>query len=131
MAVADFLIGGALAVGLGLDRTAAFQFMVSRPIVAAPLTGWLIGDAMAGLQIGAMIELLWLGRLPVGAAVPPDDTQVAIGATILAVSLHGSPWLLGTAFHHSLHPCRHASGQGRPVSGSGRPPLERADCATG
>lgn len=98
MAVADVLIGGALAIGLGLDRTAAFQFMVSRPIVAAPLTGWLIGDPIAGLQIGAMIELLWLGRLPVGAAVPPDDTQVAIGATVLAVSLHGIPGFSGLPF---------------------------------
>jgi PTS system mannose-specific IIC component len=98
MPVADYLIGGALAVGLGLDRTAAFQFMVSRPIVAGPLTGCLLGDAMAGLQIGGMIELLWLGRLPVGAAVPPDDTQVAIGATVLAVSMSGVPGFSGLPF---------------------------------
>lgn len=34
-----------------------------------------------------LLELLWLGRLPVGAAIPPDDTQVAVGATVLAFSL--------------------------------------------
>lgn len=89
MAVVSYLTGGVLAVLLGLDRTAAFQLMVSRPIVAAPLTGWLLGDAVAGLQVGAMLELLWLGRLPVGAAVPPDDTQVAIGATVLALTMGG------------------------------------------
>jgi mannose PTS system EIIC component len=42
---------------------------------------------LTGLQVGAMVELLWLGRLPVGAAIPPDDTQVAIGATVLAITL--------------------------------------------
>ncbi|HEX9874770.1 MAG TPA: PTS sugar transporter subunit IIC [Deferrimonas sp.] len=85
----DYLIGALIAVVAGLDRTAAFQFMVSRPIVAAPLTGWLLGDAAAGLQVGALVELLWLGRLPVGAAIPPDDTQVAVGATVLAIFFSG------------------------------------------
>ncbi len=74
----------AMAVVCGLDRTAAGQFMLCRPIVAAPLTGWLLGEASLGLQVGAMLELLWLGRLPVGAAIPPDDTQVAVGCTFLA-----------------------------------------------
>lgn len=75
----------AMAVVGGLDRTAAGQFMICRPIVAAPLTGWLLGEASLGLQVGAMLELLWLGRLPVGAAIPPDDTQVAVGCTFLAI----------------------------------------------
>jgi PTS system mannose-specific IIC component len=86
MAPADYLMATFVAVGAGLDRTAIGQFMVSRPIVVAPLTGWLLGDPAAGLQIGALVELLWLGRLPIGAAIPPDDTQVAVGATVLALS---------------------------------------------
>jgi len=91
MPLTDYLIGALVAVVAGLDRTAAFQFMVSRPIVAAPLTGWLLGDAVTGLQVGALVELLWLGRLPVGAAIPPDDTQVAVGATVLAIFFAGLP----------------------------------------
>lgn len=83
----ELSIGGLVAVLVGLDRTAALQLMISRPLVAAPLTGWLLGDALAGLLIGALVELLWLGRLPVGAAIPPDDTQVAIGATVLTLTL--------------------------------------------
>lgn len=76
----------------GLDRTAVFQLMISRPIVAAPLTGWLLGDGATGLQIGALLELLWLGRIPVGASIPPDDTQVAIGSTCLAITQYpGAP----------------------------------------
>jgi PTS system mannose-specific IIC component len=83
----------AVAVVCGLDRTAAGQFMLCRPIVAAPLTGWLLGEASIGLQVGAMLELLWLGRLPVGAAIPPDDSQVAVGCTFLAVTSHAQTGL--------------------------------------
>ncbi|MEZ4485509.1 MAG: PTS sugar transporter subunit IIC [Syntrophotaleaceae bacterium] len=83
----------AVAIICGLDRTAAGQFMLCRPIVAAPLTGWLLGEASIGLQVGAMLELLWLGRLPVGAAIPPDDSQVAVGCTFLAVISHAQTGL--------------------------------------
>lgn len=86
MSLSFFAIGALIAVLLGLDRTAVGQFMISRPIVAGPLTGLLLGDPLVGLQIGALVELLWIGRLPVGAAIPPDDTQVAVASTVLAVA---------------------------------------------
>lgn len=86
MSLSFFAIGALIAVLLGLDRTAVGQFMISRPIVAGPLTGLLLGDPMVGLQVGALVELLWIGRLPVGAAIPPDDTQVAVASTVLAVA---------------------------------------------
>ncbi len=84
-AVADYLLAGGVSILVGLDRTAAMQFMISRPIVAAPLTGLLLGDFWLGLRAGMLLEFLWLGRLPVGAAIPPDDTQIAVGGTALAV----------------------------------------------
>ncbi|BCR05481.1 hypothetical protein DESUT3_25500 [Desulfuromonas versatilis] len=93
----DFLIAGLVSVFVGLDRTAVLQVMVSRPIVAAPLTGLLLGEPAVGLQVGALVELLWLGRLPVGAAIPPDDTQVAVGATALAIVFQGPLGLTGLA----------------------------------
>jgi len=83
----ELAIGAGVALVCGLDRTAAFQIMISRPIVAAPLVAWLLGDVAVGLEIGLMVELLWLARLPVGAAIPPDDTQVSIAGTVLAISL--------------------------------------------
>lgn len=98
MAAASYLMAAAVAVVSGLDRTAFLQVMISRPIVAAPLTGWLLGDAPAGLLVGSMVELLWLGRLPVGAAIPPDDTQVAIGSTVLAITMGSRLGLSGPAF---------------------------------
>ncbi len=85
--VSGLFIGAVISLICGLDRVAILQVMVSRPIVAAPLTAFFLGDAMVGLQVGVMVELLWLARLPVGAAVPPDDTQVAIGGTTLAIIL--------------------------------------------
>lgn len=87
MLFSDLLPGALIALICGLDRTAVLQVMISRPLVAAPLTAWVLGDPFIGLQIGMLVELLWLGRLPVGAAVPPDDTQVAIAASVLTIAL--------------------------------------------
>lgn len=92
-------LGAALvAVAAGLDRTAAMQIMLSRPLVAAPLAGLLLGAPQSGLLVGSMVELLWLGRLPVGAAIPPDDTQVAVGATTLSVLMGEALGLRGIGF---------------------------------
>ena len=87
MVIADYLLAGLVAMLTGLDRVALVQVMISRPLVAAPLTGLVLGKPLLGLEVGMLLELLWLGRLPVGAAIPPDDTQVAVGATVLAFSM--------------------------------------------
>jgi PTS system mannose-specific IIC component len=100
MVVGDYLLAGLVAMLTGLDRVALIQVMISRPLVAGPLTGLVLGNPLIGLEVGMLLELLWLGRLPVGAAIPPDDTQVAVGATILALSmghlldLHGMPMVI-------------------------------------
>jgi len=79
------LLGIAIVGGLiGLDRTAVGQFMVSQPIVAAPFTGWLLGDPAAGLVIGAALELIWVLDVPVGTFVPADSTVSAVSATAVA-----------------------------------------------
>ncbi|NOY13099.1 MAG: hypothetical protein GXP51_05280 [Deltaproteobacteria bacterium] len=87
MSAFDLLIGALVALFCGLDRTAVSQIMISRPIVAAPLVAWFLGEPLVGLQIGMLVELLWLARLPVGAAIPPDDTQVAIASSVLSINL--------------------------------------------
>jgi len=84
-----YFLGLAVALVTGLDRMAAFQVMISRPLVAAPLTGLVLGDPLAGLTIGALLELLWLARIPVGASIPPDDTQIAVAATALCLGFVG------------------------------------------
>ncbi|HNU85753.1 MAG: PTS sugar transporter subunit IIC [Pseudomonadota bacterium] len=82
------LIETAVTAGAGalicLDRVAV-QLMVSRPVVAGPLMGLILGDALTGLVTGALLELLWIDRIPVGSHVPPHDTFVAVLATAGAV----------------------------------------------
>lgn len=76
---------------LGLDRI-ILQAMLSRPIVAGPLTGWLLDDPYTGLLCGAMIELLWIDLPPIGKYIPPNDTMTAVvvtAATIMAGSYIG------------------------------------------
>lgn len=100
MVPVNYLLAGMVSILAGLDRVAFVQIMISRPLVAGPLTGWALGHPLVGLEVGMLLELLWLGRLPVGAAIPPDDTQVAVGATVLAAStghfvgLSGMPLVL-------------------------------------
>ena len=43
---------------LELDTTYAFQFTLSRGIIAGPLLSLITGDLMAGLQIGIFTELI-------------------------------------------------------------------------
>jgi PTS system mannose-specific IIC component len=77
------LFGGLLS----LDRTAFFQTMVSRPIVAGPVAGYLLGDFEAGCWCAILLEFLWLMRLPIGGAVPPDDALATLAAVSAAASL--------------------------------------------
>jgi mannose/fructose/N-acetylgalactosamine-specific phosphotransferase system component IIC len=80
------VVGAAVAGAfIGLDRTAVGQFMISQPIVAAPLAGWMLGDATTGLLIGTTLELVWLLDMPVGAFVPADSTVASVVATAAAI----------------------------------------------
>lgn len=91
------LLGGLLCV----DRTAAFQTMVSRPIVAGPLTGFLLGAPEAGLVAGGLIELLFIGDLPVGRYVPVNDTALTVGAVAVVshtLAASGAPSGLAGSF---------------------------------
>lgn len=72
-----------LALAGGLDRTALAQTLLCRPVVCGGLCGLIMGNYAAGLLMGALMEMLWLMRLPVGATVAPDDTQATIAAVFL------------------------------------------------
>ncbi len=67
------LIGlSAISGLLLLDTTAVLQSLISQPLVSGMLLGWLTGDLYTGMQIGFLLQLLWLGELPVGAARIPE-----------------------------------------------------------
>ncbi len=59
---------------IALDHAMLGQFMFSQPIVTGALFGWLFNDFQSGIIIGAMLQLLWVGILPVGAFIPSDHT---------------------------------------------------------
>jgi len=61
------------------------QAMISRPVVIAPLMGLLLGNLYAGLIIGAIIELIWIDRLPIGTYIPPNDSLTAVLAVAIAL----------------------------------------------
>jgi PTS system mannose-specific IIC component len=72
------------ATVVGVDLVTAPQGLLSRPLVAATVAGWLAGDAAAGLRIGLVLELFALDVLPVGASRYPDYGAAAVGAATLA-----------------------------------------------
>lgn len=85
-AVASSLAVAAVGGVLSVDRTAAFQTMVSRPLVAAPVIGYLLGNVDAALMVGVVLELLLIGDLPVGRYIPVHETGVAVLVTAATVT---------------------------------------------
>lgn len=70
-------LGGIVA----LDATSFGQLMLSRPMVAGILCGALVGMPLEGALLGAMLEALSMGILPVGAARYPETGTAAVAAT--------------------------------------------------
>ena len=67
---------------LCLDRVFV-QTMISRPVIIAPVMGLLLNNLYAGLIIGAIIELIWVDRLPLGTYIPPNDSIAAVVAVAI------------------------------------------------
>lgn len=94
MSLLDLLSLAALGGLVALDGTALGQFMFSRPLVAATLAGGLLGDAAAGLAMGAVLELFYLAVVPVGGARFPEGGPAAVVAAAVGVAVPGSPGIL-------------------------------------
>lgn len=73
---AALLVGLAMAVLWFLEKLGGTP-MVIRPIVVSPVIGALLGDLQTGVMVGATLELVFMGAIQIGAAVPPD---VLVGA---------------------------------------------------
>jgi mannose/fructose/N-acetylgalactosamine-specific phosphotransferase system component IIC len=122
------LLGGLL----GLDGISCVQSMVARPIVAGPLAGLVIGDPVAGMWAGALLELVSLKQLPIGANRHWDTGPAAVAAAVAAstVSPAGTALVVGVGFgalvgwagSWSIHAMRHLNAQvvasqvGRPMA---------------
>jgi len=73
----------------GLDLASVLQVLVSRPVVAGPVAGLILGDPATGLRVGVALELFALDVVPVGAARYPDFSAATVGAVIYAA---GTAW---------------------------------------
>lgn len=80
------LVGGLLV----LERKTFGQFMLSRPIVVAPIIAALLGDARAGLAVGIPLELFFLGTTSYGASTPDHETLTAVFAGALVATAAGA-----------------------------------------
>jgi PTS system mannose-specific IIC component len=94
--VVPLLIWGSL---VGLDLVSVPQAMISRPLVAGAVAGWIAGDIETGLRVGGLFELFALDVLPVGAVRYPDYGPATVAAVALAA---GSPWEFGLGISAAL-----------------------------
>lgn len=96
----DGLQGAALLAWgtlVGLDLVTAPQGLFSRPLVAATLSGLILGHPTEGLIAGMVLELYALEVLPIGASRYPDlglgavagGAAAALGPSELAPTLAG------------------------------------------
>jgi mannose/fructose/N-acetylgalactosamine-specific phosphotransferase system component IIC len=94
--VVPLLVWGSL---VGLDLVSLPQAMISRPLVAGTVAGWLAGDMEAGVRVGVLFELFALDVLPVGAVRYPDYGPATVVAAALAA---GTPWELSLGVSAAL-----------------------------
>jgi fructoselysine and glucoselysine-specific PTS system IID component len=59
--------------------------LLSRPLVLGPLVGLVLGDLTQGVIIGATLELIFMGNIKVGAAIPPDVVTGGVLGTAFAI----------------------------------------------
>jgi PTS system mannose-specific IIC component len=87
----DVLPIALLGAFLGMDVVTFPQAMISRPIVASTVAGAFIGNAPAGLIMGAVLELLALEMLPFGASRYPEWGSASVVGGALYASEPGDP----------------------------------------
>ena len=74
-----------LGAVVGMDVVSFPQAMISRPIVGATLAGAVVGDAGGGLIAGAVLELIALDTLPIGASRYPEwGSASVVGGALFA-----------------------------------------------
>jgi mannose/fructose/N-acetylgalactosamine-specific phosphotransferase system component IIC len=79
------LIVGLVAGILEWDIYGWGHTQINRPLVVGLVMGLVLGDPAKGLFIGASIEMIYLGVVAVGAAIPADATSAASIAVALGI----------------------------------------------
>ncbi len=66
-----------------VDRNAAFNLMISRPVVLSTIIGILFGNPTMCFMVGVLFEMIGLVDVPVGTHIPRDDTFAAYTFSLL------------------------------------------------
>lgn len=75
---------GLVGVFCMLDSRLLGRLNFEQPLIGATLVGVVLGDVPTGLAVGAAVELVSMGLVSVGAAVPPDMVLGGIVASAFA-----------------------------------------------
>ncbi len=76
-----------LIAGLAyLQRRMLGDCQLERPIVLGPLVGLLLGDVSTGLQVGASLELVFMGAQAIGGSVPSNVAIASVLGTAISVT---------------------------------------------
>ena len=101
----NILFSAVLAGIFSVDRSAFGQFQISRPLVAAPVLGIVLGSPVEGAIIGLAYELLFLRSLPVGSFIPNHPLFPSL-VTVMLVGTYAGPQtgavVIGAAIFFSL-----------------------------
>ena len=93
----------AILIGL-IAMFVTFEWMFgtnlgSRPIITGMLVGLVMGDLKTGIILGATLEMVFIGSITLGAAVPPDViTGGVLGAAFAISTGKGADVALARAF---------------------------------
>lgn len=68
----------------GIDSSTE-EFQTHRPLIAATLIGLALGDLKSGIMAGAALELVTLGWMTIGAAIPPDPALAGVVIAIMVI----------------------------------------------
>lgn len=61
--------------------------MVTRPLIVATAIGIVLGDVKTGVEVGASLELVFMGVMAIGGTVPPDPVSGTAVGTAYAIIL--------------------------------------------
>ncbi len=91
MSAAELVMLSVLGALLGLDVVSFPQAMFSRPLVAATAAGAALGNPALGLTAGAVLELIALDTLPVGASRYPEWGSASVVGGALFATFGNAP----------------------------------------
>lgn len=80
------IILGLIGVICILDSRLLGRLNLERPLITCTMVGLVLGDLPTGLAVGASMELISMGLVNIGGAVPPDMNIAAIITCAFAIT---------------------------------------------